>query len=551
MATIKSKIIVNVIILLLAIIGIIGMEASAFLTLGKMQDEGAKRAHDAVAAMEASMGGLKLYQIVADAQINRDLDKTETDWTEVKTKVFADIEKIVKITDTPEEKKLAEEVFVAAKELVDLFENKMVPVLKQTETITSEIKEFDGKIDTQVSTIQSRMGLIVASLEKEMAESDEAFDAERQSAIINALIIGLIAILLQVGLAGWLLRTILRPINVLRLMLVDMAQGEGDLTKRLDESTRDELAEISKYFNMFIEKLQGIIKLVISDVSELTASSNGLAIASRQISSSAQDASDKSSAVSAATEEMSANIQSVAAAMEQSSGNISIVATATEEMTSTVSEIAQNAENARAISEDAVKQSHLTTVKMTALGESARKVGSVTEVITEISEQTNLLALNATIEAARAGEAGKGFAVVANEIKELARQTAAATVDIKNQISEMQVTTSATISDIENISTVIDQINNVIIGIATAVEEQSVASSEIASNISQASHGIAEVNENVAQSSVVVTDISRDISGINQQVKQVGDASNHILGSAQELSELAIRVKNLMDRFKV
>jgi methyl-accepting chemotaxis protein len=551
MATIKSKIIVNVIILLLAIIGIIGMEASAFLTLGKMQDEGAKRAHDAVAAMEASMGGLKLYQIVADAQINRDLDKTETDWTEVKTKVFADIEKIVKITDTPEEKKLAEEVFVAAKELVDLFENKMVPVLKQTETITSEIKEFDGKIDTQVSTIQSRMGLIVASLEKEMAESDEAFDAERQSAIINALIIGLIAILLQVGLAGWLLRTILRPINVLRLMLVDMAQGEGDLTKRLDESTRDELAEISKYFNMFIEKLQGIIKLVISDVSELTASSNGLAIASRQISSSAQDASDKSSAVSAATEEMSANIQSVAAAMEQSSGNISIVATATEEMTSTVSEIAQNAENARAISEDAVKQSHLTTVKMTALGESARKVGSVTEVITEISEQTNLLALNATIEAARAGEAGKGFAVVANEIKELARQTAAATVDIKNQISEMQVTTSATISDIENISTVIDQINNVIIGIATAVEEQSVASSEIASNISQASHGIAEVNENVAQSSVVVADISRDISGINQQVKQVGDASNHILGSAQELSELAIRVKNLMDRFKV
>ncbi len=551
MATIKSKIIVNVIILLLAIIGIIGMEASAFLTLGKMQDDGAKRAHDAVAAMEASMGGLKLYQIVADAQINRDLDKTETDWTEVKTEVFADIEKIVKITDTPEEKKLVEEVFVAAKELVDLFENKMVPVLKQTETITSEIKELDGKIDTQVSTIQSRMGLIVASLEKEMAESDEAFDAERQSAIINALIIGLIAILLQVGLAGWLLRTILRPINVLRLMLVDMAQGEGDLTKRLDDSTKDELAEISKYFNMFIEKLQGIIKLVISDVSELTASSNGLAIASRQISSSAQDASDKSSAVSAATEEMSANIQSVAAAMEQSSGNISIVATATEEMTSTVSEIAQNAENARAISEDAVKQSHLTTVKMTALGESARKVGSVTEVITEISEQTNLLALNATIEAARAGEAGKGFAVVANEIKELARQTAAATVDIKNQISEMQVTTSATISDIENISTVIDQINNVIIGIATAVEEQSVASSEIASNISQASHGIAEVNENVAQSSVVVTDISRDISGINQQVKQVGDASNNILGSAQELSELAIRVKNLMDRFKV
>lgn len=100
-----------------------------------------------------------------------------------------------------------------------------------------------------------------------------------------------------------------------------------------------------------------------------------------------------------------------------------------------------NAEKARFISESAVMQSQRTSEKVTALGESARKVGKVTETITEISEQTNLLALNATIEAARAGDAGRGFTVVANEIKELARQTAAATVDIKNQIADMQATT--------------------------------------------------------------------------------------------------------------
>ncbi len=149
----------------------------------------------------------------------------------------------------------------------------------------------------------------------------------------------------------------------------------------------------------------------------------------------------------------------------------------------------------------------------------------MTETINEISEQTNLLALNATIEAARAGEAGKGFAVVANEIKELARQTAAATVDIKNQINDMQATTATTVEDIEKISEVIAEINNVINGIATAVEEQSMASNEIAGNISQASLGIAEVNENVAQSTVVIADITRDIAGINQQSTQVGDGS--------------------------
>jgi methyl-accepting chemotaxis protein len=551
MATIKSKVIVNVIILLLAIIGIIGMEASSISNLGDLQDEGARRAHDAVIVTEASMGGLKLYQVIADAVINRDLNKAAKDWAEIKAEVLKDIDMIIKLADTPEEKKLAEEVKGAVQEIVSIFENKMLPVLKTTDAITAEIRELDGKIDIQVGKIMAGLDKVVASLEKEMSSADEQFDAERKAAVYEALAIGLVGILLQIGLAGWLLRTILRPIYALRMMLVDMSQGEGDLTKRLDDSTKDELAEISKYFNLFLEKLHGIIKLVISDINELTSSSQNLAASSKEISSAARDGAERSNSVAVATEEMSNNIQSVAAAMEQSSNNVTIVATATEEMTATVSEIAKNAEDARSISESAVKQSRLTSEKMVVLGDSARKVGMVTEVITEISEQTNLLALNATIEAARAGEAGKGFAVVANEIKELARQTASATVDIKNQIDEMQVTTSATVKDIETISKVIEDINSVINGIATAVEEQSTASSEIANNISQASHGINEVNENVAQSTVVIADITRDIAGINEQVNHVGDASNQILASAQGLSALALRVKNLMDKFKV
>lgn len=551
MATIKSKVIVNVIILLLVIIGIIGMEASSISNLGDMQDEGAKRAHDAVIVTDASMGGLELYQVIADAVINRDLDKTVKDWAEIKAEVLKDSDVIIKLADTPEEKKLAEEVKGAVQEVVSIFENKMLPVLKTSDGITAEIRDLDGKIDIQLGKIKTGLDKVVASLEKEMSSADEQFDAERKAAIYEALAIGVVGILLQIGLAGWLLRTILKPIYALRMMLMDMSQGEGDLTKRLDDSTKDELAEISKYFNLFLEKLHGIIKMVISDVTELTSSSQNLAASSKEISSAARDGADRSNSVAVATEEMSTNIQSVAAAMEQSSNNVNIVATATEEMTATVREIAKNAEDARSTTESAVKQSRLTSEKMVVLGASARKVGMVTEVITEISEQTNLLALNATIEAARAGEAGKGFAVVANEIKELARQTASATVDIKNQIDEMQVTTSATVKDIEAISKVIEDINSVINGIATAVEEQSTASSEIANNISQASHGITEVNENVAQSTVVIADITRDIAGINEQVNHVGDASNQILASAQSLSDLAIRVKNLMDKFKV
>ncbi len=378
--------------------------------------------------------------------------------------------------------------------------------------------------------------------------SDDAFstyNASRTQGIITIVVIGvvLLALMMLIG------RSISGPVTQASVLAGRMAKG--DLTAKLDITRKDEIGQMAGSLNTMVTQLSAMIRDILTGVDTLTSSSADLAAVSKQLSSSARDTSERAGTVSTATEEMSTNLQSVSAAMEQSTSNVNMVASSTEEMTSTVNEIAQNAEKARSISEGAVKQSRRATEKMTELGESARKIGRVTETITEISDQTNLLALNATIEAARAGEAGKGFAVVANEIKELARQTAAATVDIKNQISDMQQTTSTTVEDIEKISEVITEINNVINGIATAVEEQSAASGEISSNIAQASQGIAEVNENVAQSTVVITDIARDIANINQQSTQVEQGSNQVQSSAQGLSELAKQLHELIKRFKV
>ncbi|MDD2467497.1 MAG: methyl-accepting chemotaxis protein [Desulfobulbus sp.] len=386
-------------------------------------------------------------------------------------------------------------------------------------------------------------------------QSDQAKEAGKQAASSAGTAATLIytilaiALALSVVFAFFIIRSITGPVSKAAALAATMAKG--DFTAKLDIDQKDEIGHMATSLNSMIDQLGSMIRDIVSGANRLTSSSNDMAAVSKQLSSAARDTADKSGAVAAATEEMSVNIQSVSAAMEQSSSNVNMVASSTEEMTATVTEIAQSAEKARAISESAVKQSRLTSEKMAALGDSAKKIGRVTETITEISEQTNLLALNATIEAARAGEAGKGFAVVANEIKELARQTAAATVDIKNQISEMQSTTTTTVEDIEKISEVIIEINNVINGIATAVEEQSAASNEIADNISQASQGIAEVNENVAQSTVVIADITRDIAGINQQSNQVGDGSNQVQLSAQGLAELAGHLENLVNKFKV
>ena len=346
-------------------------------------------------------------------------------------------------------------------------------------------------------------------------------------------------------------RSITIPLNRAVEGLKDIAQGEGDLTMRLRVTSKDEIGELAQWFNTFIEKLQGIVGQISDNTRSIDTSSNELSQIATDLSTSSEDTSYRANNVATAAEEMTANLNNVAAAMEQSTTNTSMVASAAEEMTATIGEIANNAERAHSISLAAVEQAGSTSDKMAELGRAAQSISKVTEAITEISEQTNLLALNATIEAARAGEAGKGFAVVANEIKELAKQTAAATQDIKKQIEEMQNTTSTTVKEINQISEVIHNINEIVAVISSAVGEQSTATQEIANNIAQASQGMGEVNENVNQSSVVAASITKDIANVNTASGEISQSSNQVKTSATDLQTLALRLRTIVDSFKI
>ncbi len=334
---------------------------------------------------------------------------------------------------------------------------------------------------------------------------------------------------------------------------VDFADkiSSGDFTAVLESDRKDEVGVLANALNLMKTNLSGMINELMQTSRSLSAASTELSVISSQIASNSENTSRSAENVSNASNEMSSNLNAVAAAMEESSTNTEMVASAAEQMSATINEIAKNAEKGRSISENAVTQSTNAGKKMNELGTVAQAISKVTETINEISEQTNLLALNATIEAARAGEAGKGFAVVANEIKELAKQTADATLEIKTQIEGMQKTTNSTISEIDNISGIINEIDEIVGTIATAVEEQSVSTKEIASNISQASQGIQEVNENINRSSQMAGSITSDISQVSAQAGEVSNGSSQVSTSADELSRLSEQLDAMVHRFRI
>ena len=337
-----------------------------------------------------------------------------------------------------------------------------------------------------------------------------------------SILISVVAVLIAGVIAFFLARTIVRPIERLRDRMVEIADGDGDLTQRVSITRDDEAGQLAGAFNRFVDKVATTIRGIAESTGRLTTAAQDLNGVSAQLQAGAADAADRAVSARATSEQVNSGVQSIAAGAEQ--------------MSASITEIASNATQAAQVASQAMTVAQRTNDQVAELGTASAEVGEVVRLINSIAEQTNLLALNATIEAARAGEMGKGFAVVASEVKDLAQETAKATEQITTRITAIQVSSASAAEAIGEIAHVIDRISDYTTTIASAVEQQTATTAEMSRTVSDA----AADSSHVAASITGVADMAASTAGVAATTQQ----------AAADLTALAADLTGLVRAFR-
>lgn len=379
----------------------------------------------------------------------------------------------------------------------------------------------------------------------------DRIDGDRQNAMILLISVTTVSILVAVAFGVGCTRLIAGPLRQTVEMVQDIAQGEGDLTKRLKVSGQDEIAQLAHWFNIFIEKLQGLIQHIAANAVSMDTSANSLDVAATSLISGVEKTRGESSSVRQSSTEMMHAITEVSQTTNGMSESMRVIATSLQEMTNTIEDIARNSERAASSMSRTSQLAESSNEKISTLGNAANDIGYVIQEVEDIAEQTNLLALNATIEAARAGEAGKGFAVVATEVKELARQTAGAIDSIRSRITHIQESSRDAVSAISEMNDMISDVNNLTSTIASAVEEQNIVTRSIAENVTNASHMTESVAMTISNSRDRSQRITEGIGTVDTITMETSHGAEQNRNTAVQMARLAEELRTLVNQFKV
>ncbi len=331
----------------------------------------------------------------------------------------------------------------------------------------------------------------------------------------------IVVLVAALALLVWAVRGIVRPLLSIRSVLAGVAGG--DLTRRVELERSDEVGEMAQALDQGVAGMRGSVVTISQGALGLAESVRGLSTVSTRMEGIAQATTTQA--------------QSASAGATQVSASIGTVATGIEELSASVGEVARNAQQAAQVAQDGVRLADEANATIGKLGASSAEIGAIVKTIAGIAAQTNLLALNATIEAARAGEAGKGFAVVANEVKELARQTAAATADIGGKSTAIAQDSDAAIAVVVRIAEIVRRISDLQQSIAGAVEQQSATTRELTGNLAEVAKAGGE--------------IAGGVTAVARSTQDTSAAAAEVLRASQALEHLAGELKHAVARFRI
>ncbi|BAL23185.1 methyl-accepting chemotaxis protein [Azoarcus sp. KH32C] len=585
--SVKNRLIISLVVSVMAVVVLIALSATSMSRLARMQDEGVDRSNTSVNLANAQNIGARLYQVVADAVINRNLRESRKSWVEVKKSAEEELAEAAKAADTDAERRWVADAASAFKETARIFEDKMLPLLESNKASEAVIRELDGQLDGEVEKMRENLRQVAESVSVESRVADAKFDEEIRTTESWMIAFGVVVLLITLAVSYWVFRYITGQLGGEPAVAAEIANriALGDLSSKIQVHTGDKhslmasmeamsatirtlvadahalsaaaqrgkletRADAAKHQGEFRAIIEGINATMVAvvepidDVKRVMAAVEqgdlrqtiqadyegdfGALVGSvnntvTKLSQTIAHVSSASDELANAATQVSATSQSLSQATSEQAASVEETSSAVEQMSASIS---QNSDNARTTDGIARKSSEDAIAGGEAVKSTVAAMKAIADkigIIDDIAYRTDLLALNAAIEAARAGEHGKGFAVVAAEVRKLAERSQIAAQEIGELATSSVATAESAGGLLETMVPSIRKTADLVREISAASEEQSNGAGQITMAMGQ----------------------------LNSVTQQNASLSEELAATAEEMGTQAENLKDLMSQFVV